>query len=70
MVTAMDTAMDELQHPPSPGHLADMYTSQNGTVVRTLAHSRPELTFLASDPAACALMKQYHVGLLAIILGP
>ena len=46
--------MDELQHPPSPGHLADMYTSQNGTVVRSLAHCWPGPTSIASD-AVCQL---------------
>ena len=37
MTTAMETAMEELQHPPSPRHLAEMYTSQQGTVVRSIA---------------------------------
>ena len=33
MTAAMQTAMEELQHPPSPRHLAEMYSSQRGTVV-------------------------------------
>ena len=34
MPTGMQTAVEELQHPPSPRHLAGMYTSQRGRVVR------------------------------------
>ncbi len=72
MTTAMDTAMDELQHPPSPRHLADMYTSQNGTVVRMFCafvvgayiHSQ------GSCPAAYALFKQDCVGLPSVTVGP
>ena len=55
MATAMDTAMDELQHPPSPRHLADMYTSQNGTVVRSLG--RPDLKL----HSYCQTVNQQHL---------
>ena len=61
MAMAMDTAMDELRHPPSPGHLADMYTSQNGTVVRSPAQCVALCGRLPS--ARCVMISRPVLGL-------